>query len=76
MSDRPRRRRQSWMRSQSDGFRPIKQVGYATSIGFPLMVVGMFLFAIAYRAGETFLWVLSVGLLVGGLLIAASGRIT
>ncbi|MGH2981624.1 MAG: hypothetical protein ACRDKV_06245 [Solirubrobacterales bacterium] len=77
MGDRRRGRRHSWNRSQSDsGFRPIKQVGYATSIGFPLLAVGIFMFAIAYSASETILWVVAVGLLVGGLLIAASGRIT
>lgn len=71
------RRRHSWNRSQSDsGFRPIKQIGYAASIGFPLMVVGTFMIAIAYSAEETYLWVIAVGLLVGGLLIAASRRIT
>jgi len=71
------RRRQSWNRSQSDsGFRPVKQVGYATSIGFPLMIVGAFMFPIAYFAGGTLLWVLAAVLLVGGLLIASSGRIT
>ena len=76
MSDRPRRRRQSWNRSHSDGFGPIKQVGIGASIGFPLMVVGMFMIAIAYSAGDTYLWILAGGLFVSGLLTAASGRIT
>jgi hypothetical protein len=76
VNDRPRRRRQSWNRSHSDGFGPIKQVGIGASIGFPLMVVGMFMLAIAYSAGETYLWVLAGGLFAGGLLTAASGRIT
>jgi hypothetical protein len=76
VNNKPRRRRQSWNRSQSDGFGPIKQVGIGASIGFPLMVVGMFMLAIAYSAGETYLWVLAAGLFVGGLLTAASGRIT
>jgi hypothetical protein len=39
-------------------------------------VVGMFMLAIAYSAGETYLWVMAGGLFVGGLLTAASGRIT
>lgn len=70
------RRRQSWNRSQSDsGFRPIKQVGYATSVGFPLMVVGAFMFPIAYYVGGTLLWVLSIGFVVSGLLVASSGRL-
>jgi hypothetical protein len=76
VSDPPRRRRQNWMRSQSDGFRSIRQVSYAASIGFPLMVVGMFMIAIAYSAGETYLWILAGVLFIGGLLTASSGRIT
>ena len=75
MTGRPPRRH-SWNRSQSDsGFRPIKQIGYATSIGFPLIVVGVFLFAIAYTAEETYLWVVAGATLVGGLVTAASSRI-
>jgi hypothetical protein len=76
VNDRPRRRRHSWNRSQSEGFGPIRQVGLAYSVGFPLMVVGMFMLAIAYSAGETYLWILGGGLFAGGLLTAASGRIT
>ena len=72
----PRRRRHSWNRSQSEGFGPIRQVGVAYSIGFPLMVVGLLLLAMAYSAGETFLWILAGGLFVSGLIAAASGRIT
>jgi hypothetical protein len=72
----PRRRRHSWNRSQSEGFGPIRQVGVAYSIGFPLMVVGLLLLAMAYSEGETFLWILAGGLFVSGLIAAASGRIT
>jgi hypothetical protein len=69
-------RRHSWNRSQSDsGFRPIKQIGYATSIGLPLIIVGVFLFAIAYTAEETYLWMIAGGTLVGGLITAGSGRL-
>jgi hypothetical protein len=76
MSDRkPRRRKQSWMRSQSDGFRPIRQVGVAASIGLPMIMSGIFMTAIAYSAGETLLWVLAAVLLGGGLLAASMGRI-
>ena len=74
--DRPRRRRHSWNRSQSESFGPIKQVGVAYSIGIPMMVVGLFLLAIASSDGSTLLWILAGGLLGGGLLAAASGRIT
>ncbi len=76
VNDRPRRRRHSWNRSQSEGFGPIRQVGIAYSVGFPLMVVGLFMLAIAYSAGDTYLWILAGGLFAGGLLTAASGRIT
>jgi hypothetical protein len=76
MSPQPRRRH-SWNRSQADsGFRPIRQVGLAYSVGFPLMVVGMFMIPIAYTAESTFLWAVAVGLFVAGLFVAASGRIT
>lgn len=75
MTGRPPRR-QSWNRSQSDsGFRPVKQVGYATSIGFPLIIVGVFLFAIAYSSGQTYLWVIAGATLAGGLLFAGSSRL-
>lgn len=76
MSDGPRRRRQSWMRSQSESFGPIRQVGLAYSIGFPLMVVGVLLLAMAFSEGSTFLWILGGGLLAAGILAAGSGRIT
>ena len=75
MTERKQRRKQSWMRSQSDGFRPIKQVGVAASIGLPLIMSGIFMLAIAYSAGETLLWVLAGTLLGGGLLAASMGRI-
>ena len=74
--DRPPRRRQSWTRSHSDGFGPIKQVGVGASIGLPLMAVGVFIVAFAYSAGDTYLWILAGGLIVVGLLTASSGRIT
>jgi hypothetical protein len=63
------------MRSYSDGFGPIKQVGVSASIGLPLMAVGMFMAFIAYTAGDTYLWILAGGLFAGGLLTASSGRI-
>ena len=73
----PRRRRHSWNRSQSEeGFGPIRQVGLAYSVGFPLMVVGLFLLALASSDGSTFLWVLAGGLFAAGILVAGSGRIT
>jgi hypothetical protein len=61
--------------SQSEGFRPIKQVGVAYSIGFPLMVVGVFILITAYTVGGTFFWILGGGLLGVGIIAAASSRI-
>jgi hypothetical protein len=40
------------------------------------MVVGLLMLAIASSEGSTFLWILAGGLFAGGLLTAASGRIT
>jgi hypothetical protein len=63
------------MRSQSEGFRPIKQIGVAGSIGFPLMVVGGMMLVFAASDGATWMWIVAGGLFGLGLLTAASGRI-
>ena len=70
----PRRRKQSWMRSQGDGFRH-HHVGVAVAFGLPLMVMGVFVLFAALADGTTFLWILAVALIVVGLVTAASGRI-
>lgn len=78
MSDRPPRRRQAWLRSQSEGFGPIKQVSLAVTIGFPLMVVGVLMLAlltISLVGPTTFLWILAGGLLTFGFLAALFGRV-
>ncbi|CAN5579809.1 hypothetical protein BH20ACT15_BH20ACT15_04160 [soil metagenome] len=75
MANRPRTRKQSWMRSQSDGFRPIKQVGVAVAFGVPLLGMGLFVLFAAILGGSTFLWILALGLIVVGLVTAGSGRI-
>ena len=78
MSNRPRRRRQSWMKSQSDSFGPIKQVGVAVSIGLPLIVVGVLMLAlliVSLVGIATSLWILAGGLLAAGLLAALSRRV-
>jgi hypothetical protein len=72
----PRRRRHSWNKSQSESFGPIRQIGLAYSIGFPLMVVGVLLLAIASSESGAFLWILGGGLFAAGILAAGSGRIT
>jgi hypothetical protein len=78
MSDRRPRRRQSWNRSQSESFGPIKQVGVAVAIGLPLLVVGVLmlvLLIVSLIEVTTTMWILAAGLLVVGLLAALSGRI-
>ena len=75
MSNEPRKQRQSWMRSQSEGFRPIKQVGVALSIGFPLLVVGAVILVIAIGTGTALLWWVGGGLALAGLIAAVSGAI-
>jgi hypothetical protein len=57
------------------GFRPIRQVGVATSIGAPLIGVGFLLAVFAWSEGSTLLWVLAGGLLAIGLIAAASKRL-
>jgi hypothetical protein len=76
LSNRPRRRQLSWIRRQSEGFDPIRQVGVATSIGFPLIIVGVLMLAIASSSGGTVEWASAIALLVGGVLLANSGRVT
>lgn len=79
MSDPGRRpRRQSWTRSQSDSFGPIKQVGVAVAIGLPLLVVGVLMLAlliVSLVGTATSLWILAGVIAVAGLLAALSGRI-
>jgi hypothetical protein len=75
VNDRPIRRKQSWMRSQSDGFKPIKQVGVAASIGFPLLVVGALMLIMAFAAAGSWMWIASGVVLAVGIVFAASHRI-
>jgi hypothetical protein len=77
VSDKPRRR-QSWMRSQSESFGPIRQVGVAIAIGLPLLVVGVLMLAlliVSLVGVTTSLWILAGGLVAAGLLAAVSGRV-
>jgi hypothetical protein len=75
MNDRPIRRKQNWMKSQSEGFGPIKQVGIAASIGFPLLVVGALMLIMAFAAAGSWMWIASGVVLGAGILFAASQRI-
>ena len=77
MSDAPRRSKQR-RRKSSASFGPIKQVGLAVSIGFPLLVIGVLMLAlliVSWVGTATFLWILGAGLLGAGLLAAASRRV-
>ena len=67
------------MRSQSDSFGPIKQVGLAVAIGLPLVVVGVLMLALLTISvvGTTItLWIVAGGLVAGGLLATLSGRVS
>ena len=70
------RRRATWLKSSSDGFRPIKGVGVAVSIGFPLLVVGVLTLAIAIGTGSTLAWWIGGGAALIGLLAAITGIVT
>ena len=75
MGDAPRKL--SPQRS-STGFGGIKQVSVAVSIGFPLLVVGVLMLALlvaSWVGAATLLFILAGGLVVAGVLAAASRRI-
>jgi hypothetical protein len=62
-------------RRTSSGFGSIKQVGVATSIGFPLMVIGVLTLLILFVSlvgTGTLLWILAAAVAALGLLAAAS----
>lgn len=62
--------------SGSEGFRPIKQVGVAYSIGAPLMLTGLLILLITFSiGGDTALWFVGGGLTLAGLIAAASGKV-
>jgi hypothetical protein len=60
---------------RSSGFGPIKQVGVGTSIGFPLLVIGVLTLAIlivSLVGTGTLLWILAAAVAAVGLLAAGS----
>jgi hypothetical protein len=66
------------MKSQSDSFGPIKQVGVSISIGLPLVVIGVLFVAILIVSlveSTGALWLFGMGVVVAGLLAALSHRI-
>jgi hypothetical protein len=62
-------------RRNASGFGSIKQVGVATSIGFPLMVIGVLTLLILFVSlvgTGTFIWILAAAVVILGVLAAAS----
>jgi Flp pilus assembly protein TadB len=65
-------------KSGSTSFKPIKQVGVAVSIGFPLMVIGaltLVVFLVTWVGTATALWILAGLVLAVGILAAMSNRV-
>jgi hypothetical protein len=58
-----------------DGFRPIKQVGVASSLGIPLIAIGVLMLIIAAGSGGILLWVVAGVLLLAGFLTGLSSKI-
>lgn len=62
----------------SSGFRSVKQVGVAVSIGFPLVVVGVLtlvIFLMSWVGTATALWIIAGAVLAIGLISAVSHRV-
>jgi uncharacterized membrane protein len=65
-------------RKTSSSFGSIKNVSVAVSIGFPLLVIGVLMLAlliVSLVGAATFLFILAGGLVVAGVLAAASRRV-
>ena len=65
-------------KSGSTSFKPIKQVGVAVSIGFPLMVIGvltLMVFLVTWVGTATALWILAGVILAVGIVAAMSNRV-
>jgi hypothetical protein len=63
---------------RSSGFKSVKQVGLAVSIGFPLVVIGVLMFTIflfSLVGTATALWILAGAILALGVLGAVSRRV-
>jgi hypothetical protein len=63
---------------RSSGFKSVKQVGVAVSIGFPLVVIGVLtlvVFLVTWVGTATALWIVAGAVLAIGLVSAASGRV-
>jgi hypothetical protein len=63
-------------RPGSEGFKPVKQVGVATSLGAPTMAIGLLILGVAFTAQDAgFLWWLGGGITGLGVVLAMSGRV-
>ena len=63
---------------RSSGFKSVKQVGVAVSIGFPLVVIGVLtlvVFLMSWVGTATALWIIAGTVLAIGLISAASRRV-
>ena len=63
---------------RSSGFKSVKQVGVAVSIGFPLVVIGVLtlvVFLVSWVGTTTALWIIAGAVLAIGLVSAASRRV-
>jgi Flp pilus assembly protein TadB len=63
---------------RSSGFRSMKQVGVAVSIGFPLVVIGvltLMVFLVSWVGTATALWIIAAVVLAIGLISSLSGRV-
>ena len=72
MSDAPR------ANDRSSGFKSVKQVGVAVSIGFPLLVIGVLtlvVFLVSWVGTTTALWIIAGAVLALGLLGSLSRRV-
>jgi Flp pilus assembly protein TadB len=63
---------------RTSGFKSVKQVGVAVSIGFPLLVIGVLtlvVFLISWVGTTTTLWIIAGVILALGLLGSLSRRV-
>jgi hypothetical protein len=63
---------------RSSGFKSVKQVGVAVSIGFPLVVVGVLtlvVLLVSWVGTGTALWIIASAVLGVGLVSALSSRV-
>jgi hypothetical protein len=64
--------------TESTSFKPIKQVGLAVSIGFPLLVVGVLTLVIllaSWVGTATAIWILAAVILIAGIVTSLSNRV-